>query len=157
MQETKREGSIPGSRRSPGGGHGNPLWYSSLENPMDRETWQTTFHGVTNSQTHWNNLARTYSINRAAIWNIIGFTFILCMKINSKSVKNFKVNYEIIKIVHEDTWELFYYLEMEKSLQLLYKMKKPEEKKTSFHVFKNSVCKNGQSRVKRRMTLGKYL
>ena len=30
-------GSIPGSERSPGGGHGNPLQYSCLENPMDRE------------------------------------------------------------------------------------------------------------------------
>ena len=30
-------GSIPGSRRPPGGGHGNPLQYSVLENPMDRE------------------------------------------------------------------------------------------------------------------------
>ena len=30
-------GSIPGSGRSPGGGHGNPLQYSCLENPMDRE------------------------------------------------------------------------------------------------------------------------
>ena len=32
-------GSIPGSRRSPGEGNGNPLRYSSLENPMDRGTW----------------------------------------------------------------------------------------------------------------------
>ena len=32
-------GSIPGSRRSPGGGHGNPLRYSWLENPMDRGAW----------------------------------------------------------------------------------------------------------------------
>ena len=32
-------GSIPGSGRSPGGGHGNPLLYSCLENPMDRGTW----------------------------------------------------------------------------------------------------------------------
>ena len=31
-------GSIPGSGRSPEGGHGNPLWYSGLENPMDRRT-----------------------------------------------------------------------------------------------------------------------
>ena len=35
-------GSIPGLGRSPGGGHGNPLQYSCLENPMDRGTWQTT-------------------------------------------------------------------------------------------------------------------
>ena len=37
-------GSIPGSGRSPGGGHDNPLQYSCLENPMDREAWQTTVH-----------------------------------------------------------------------------------------------------------------
>ena len=35
-------GSIPGSGRSPGGGHGNPLQYSCLENPMDRGAWQAT-------------------------------------------------------------------------------------------------------------------
>ena len=51
------------------------------------------------------------------------------MKVSSKWVKNLKVKYEIIKIVDENTWELFYYLEMEKSLQLLCKMKKLEEKK----------------------------
>ena len=35
-------GSIPGSGRSPGGGHGNPLQYLSLENPMDRGAWWAT-------------------------------------------------------------------------------------------------------------------
>ena len=35
-------GLIPGSGRSPGGGHGNPLQYSCLENPMDRGAWQAT-------------------------------------------------------------------------------------------------------------------
>ena len=35
-------GFIPGSGRSPGGGHGNPLQYSCLENPMDGEAWQAT-------------------------------------------------------------------------------------------------------------------
>ena len=40
-------GSIPGSGRSPGGGHGNPLQYSCLENPMDRGAWQATVHEVT--------------------------------------------------------------------------------------------------------------
>ena len=39
-------GSIPGLGRSPGGGHGNPLQYSYLENPMDRGTWQATVHRV---------------------------------------------------------------------------------------------------------------
>ena len=44
-------GLIPGSGRSPGGGHGNPLQYSCLQNPMDRGAWWTTVHGVTKSQT----------------------------------------------------------------------------------------------------------
>ena len=44
-------GLIPGSGRSPGEGDGNPLQYSCLENPMDREAWWTTVHGVTESQT----------------------------------------------------------------------------------------------------------
>ena len=43
--------SIPGSGRSPGGGHGNPLQYSCLENPMDRGTWQAVVHGVAESDT----------------------------------------------------------------------------------------------------------
>ena len=37
--DIKEASSIPGSRRSPGEGHGNPLQYSYLENPMDRGTW----------------------------------------------------------------------------------------------------------------------
>ena len=44
-------GSIPGSERPPGGGHGNPLPYSCLENPMDRGAWGATVHGVAQSWT----------------------------------------------------------------------------------------------------------
>ena len=40
-------GSIFRSGRSPGGGHGNPLQYSWLENSMDRGAWQAIVHGVT--------------------------------------------------------------------------------------------------------------
>ena len=40
-------GSVPGLRRSPGEGNGNPVQYSFLENPMDRGTWWATAHGVT--------------------------------------------------------------------------------------------------------------
>ena len=43
--------SIPGSGRSPGGGHGNPLQYSCLENSMNREAWWATVRGVAKSQT----------------------------------------------------------------------------------------------------------
>ena len=44
-------GSIPGLGRSPGGGHGNPLQYSCLENPMDGGAWWTIAHRVTQSRT----------------------------------------------------------------------------------------------------------
>ena len=44
-------GSIPGSGRSPGEGHGNPLQYSCLGNPRDRGAWQATVHGVAESDT----------------------------------------------------------------------------------------------------------
>ena len=43
--------SILGSGRSPGGGHGNPLQCSCLENPTDRETWKAAVHRVAQSQT----------------------------------------------------------------------------------------------------------
>ena len=42
-------GSIPGSGRSPGEGNGNLLWYSCLENPMDRRSWEATVHGFAES------------------------------------------------------------------------------------------------------------
>ena len=44
-------GSIPGWGRSPGGGHGNPLQSSGLENPMDRGGWRATVSGVEKSWT----------------------------------------------------------------------------------------------------------
>ena len=47
MQKTGDMGSIPSSGRSPGEGHGNLLQYSCLVNPMGREAWRVTVHGVT--------------------------------------------------------------------------------------------------------------
>ena len=46
-------GSIPGEIRSPGGGNGNPLQYSCLQNPMDRGAWWATVHEVAK---HWTRL-----------------------------------------------------------------------------------------------------
>ena len=49
-------GSVPGSERPPGGGHGNPLQYSCLENPMGRGAWWGTVHRVAKSQTQLKRL-----------------------------------------------------------------------------------------------------
>ena len=43
-EDVRDSGSILGLGRSPGGGHGHPLQYSCLENPMDRGAWQATVH-----------------------------------------------------------------------------------------------------------------
>ena len=44
-------GLIPGSGRSPGGGNGNPLWYTCLENPTDRGAWQAAVHRIAEPDT----------------------------------------------------------------------------------------------------------
>ena len=53
-------GSIPGSGRCPGGGHGNPLQYSCLENSMDRGAWWATVHSAVKSQAQLKRL-RTFT------------------------------------------------------------------------------------------------
>ena len=50
-------GSIPGSGRSPREGNGNPLQYSCLKNPMDREAWWATVHGVAKNRTQLKRLS----------------------------------------------------------------------------------------------------
>ena len=52
---TRDAGLIPGSGRFPGGGHGNPLQYSCLENPMDRRAWRATVHGVAKNWTRMSD------------------------------------------------------------------------------------------------------
>ena len=48
--DVRDAGSIPGLGRSPGGGHGNQLQYSCLENPLDSGAWRATVHGITKSR-----------------------------------------------------------------------------------------------------------
>ena len=48
--DVRDTGSIAGSGRFPGEGHGNPLQYSCLENPTDRRAWRATVHWVTKNQ-----------------------------------------------------------------------------------------------------------
>ena len=56
-QRWKRQGFSPGLGRSPGGGHGNPLQCSCLENFMDRGAWWATVHRVTKSRTRPKQLS----------------------------------------------------------------------------------------------------
>ena len=60
----KRHCLIPGLGRSLGGGHGNPLQYSCLENPMDRGVWRATVHKVVKSWTQLSDLACTHLVHR---------------------------------------------------------------------------------------------
>ena len=58
VQETPRDvGSIPELGRSPGGGHGNPLQHSCLENPTHRGAWWAPVHGVAKSWTQLKRLS----------------------------------------------------------------------------------------------------
>ena len=50
-EDVSNVGSVLASGRSPGGGHGNALQYSCLENPMDGGAWRAAVHGVTKSLT----------------------------------------------------------------------------------------------------------
>ena len=67
--DMRNVGSIPGLEKFPGGGHGNPLQYSCLENPMNRGAWCGVLHGVTESQIRLTDATTTngerYSMTNA--------------------------------------------------------------------------------------------
>ena len=60
-------GLIPGLGRFPGGGHGSPLQYSFLENPIDRGTWRATVHGLTKNRTRLKRLGMATGINQSEL------------------------------------------------------------------------------------------
>ena len=85
-EDRRGVGLIPSSGRYPGGGHGNPLQFSCLENPMDRGVrlqsvgWQRVGHG-------WSNLAHTHKWYRASMQMVtVGSQSILLKKCLSTSV-----------------------------------------------------------------------
>ena len=61
-------GSIPGLGRSPGGGNGNPLQCSCLENPRDGGAWWATVYEVARSRTRLKQLSSSSSLTRASRW-----------------------------------------------------------------------------------------
>ena len=68
--DVRSMGSFPGSGRSPGAGHGNPLQDSCLENPMDRGAWRAMVHRVTKSRTHLKQLSMYAHRTRAAFFKL---------------------------------------------------------------------------------------
>ena len=65
-RDTGDASSIPGWRRSPGGGNGNPLQHSHLGNPMDRRAWQATVHGAAKRWTWRSNQTATTRVGNPA-------------------------------------------------------------------------------------------
>ena len=66
-RDTRDSDLISGSGRSPGGGHGDPLQYSCLKNPMDRGAWQAMIHRVTKNWTRLKRLSmHACKANRSA-------------------------------------------------------------------------------------------
>ena len=65
-------GLVSGLGRSPGGGHGNPLQYSCLENPMDRGAWRATVHSVAKSWTQlkWLSMDPLSFLSFLGIFNV---------------------------------------------------------------------------------------
>ena len=62
-------GLIPGSGTSPGGGHGNPLQYFCLENPIYRGAWQATVHSITQSWSWLKQLSTRHGSNLSIHWS----------------------------------------------------------------------------------------
>jgi len=79
--EARDLGLISWTGRSPGEGNGNPLWYSYLENSMDREAWQAVVYGVTKSQTQLSMCAPLATTSLFSVIYEVGFCFFfsLCL------------------------------------------------------------------------------
>ena len=84
--DVRDTGPVPGSGRSPGGGHDNPLQYSGLENPMDRGSWQAIVHGVAKSQTWLKRFGTAYILSSNQLFfelyprSSLHFVFPACRK-----------------------------------------------------------------------------
>ena len=75
-------GSTPGSGRSPVGGHGNPLQYSCLENPIDRGAWWATVHRVAKTWTRLKRLS-THPQNRLTASILIQEPMSVALQLNT--------------------------------------------------------------------------
>ena len=116
MKKTQGDSSlIPGSGRSPGGGNGNSLQCSYLENPMDRGAWRTMVHGVTKElemTEGWSTNAVLYYLFRSYSpynWKFLPFTDLSCF------------------FQTPGPWKLLFYIPISINLTLLKKKKKKKK------------------------------
>ena len=77
-RDLRDTGLTPGSGRSPRGGYGNSLQYSSLENPMDREAWPATDHRVSKSWTRLKQLNTHTPGSQRGWWGLVGVLLCSC-------------------------------------------------------------------------------
>ena len=73
-------GSIRGLGRSPGEGNGNPLQYSCLEKPTDREAWRDTVHGVAEGWTRLSDFTFTFHFD--ALKEMASYSSVLAWRIS---------------------------------------------------------------------------
>ena len=106
--DVRDDGSIPGSKRCPGGGHGNPLQYSCLKNPMDRGPWWATVNRVAKSwsQLKWLSvhslihcgyvkkkknqwMPKTMSSTKPYLYYVFFYAYIIMITFNSGTVREY--------------------------------------------------------------------
>ena len=97
--------SIPGLGRSSGEGHGNPLQYSCLENPMDREAWRAPVHGVAKSRTQLSNFHKTMQTYSHYI--MVLYPHFLCHQLFIVWIPRLSVISFWLCIIHSDLCHFF--------------------------------------------------
>ena len=98
VQEIWDGGSIPESGRSPAGGHGNPLQYSCLKNPIDKGAWWAAAHRVPKSQTRLKRLSTRHAqLVDASVQPLSPSLYGLLIRI---PVTGFKVHCNLIWSLH---------------------------------------------------------
>ena len=108
--DTRDVGLIPGLGRSLGEGNDNPLQYSCLGNPMDRESWRVTVHGVAKNQTGLSDFAFTFHFHGNSIFSFIRhlhtFLYSGCTNLHSNnSVSGFPFLYTLSSICYLQTFK----------------------------------------------------